>query len=100
MKEKYQEYALISSKMKEMEERKDCLREQIIESMIESTEEKILTDFGTFSITRTKKWEYPVEILNLEDTYKRAKKISEMDGSAKCEENKSLRFVSIKESTN
>lgn len=92
----YEEYAVLDSKIKDLETQKDMLRGLILKDMVDSEQEKIETAVGSFSITRLKKWTYPKKVLELGEKFKTEKAKSESTGEATFTEQESLRFNSIK----
>ncbi len=92
----YEEYAIIDSKIKDLESKKDELRGLILKDMIESKEEAIETSVGKFSVTKLKTWTYPEKVIELGDKFKAAKAKSESTGEATYVEKESLRFNQIK----
>ena len=96
MEKNYEQYALLDATIKDLENKKDALKVEILKSMVENKEEKINTNVGTFSVTKLKKWLYPVEVMNLESDFKIAKSNAELKGTATFTESESLRFNSLK----
>lgn len=96
MKEQYQRYAELEAQIKLLEEEKNTIKSKIMGSMIENSQEKLETEFGKFTITKLKKWEYPVSVVNKEVDYKTAKSNAELDGTATYTENASIRFTPVK----
>ena len=92
----YDEYALIESRIKELESKKNTLRFTILKDMIEKGEDAIESAVGKFSITRLKKWEYPAKVLELGEKFKTAKAKAESTGEATYTESNSLRFTPVK----
>ena len=92
----YQEYAMLDSKIKDLESQKEQLRTFILEDMVKKGEEKVATDVGSFAITKLKKWEYPEKVLALGEKFKTAKAKAESTGEAKFVETPSLRFSGLK----
>ena len=96
MKETYEKYASLDAQIKVLEEQKEALKTEILSKMLENEEEKISTEFGNFTVTKLKKWTYPLEVVNKETDYKLAKSKAETDGTATFVENNSLRFSQAK----
>ena len=76
--------------------KKEQLRPHIIGMMIDEGIEKLETGLGKFSILKTKKWEYPEEVVELGDRFNVAKTKAQQTGEATFEETESLRFTSAK----
>lgn len=96
MKETYEQYASIDAQIKVLEEKKDALKNEILSKMVKNEEDKVSTEFGNFTVTKLKKWTYPIEVVNKETDYKMAKSKAETDGTATYAENNSLRFTPAK----
>lgn len=96
MKNVYEEYAFIESKIKDLENQKDKLRISILDDMISNEEKKIDTPFGSFSVTYRKSWTYSDKVIEAEEKFKALKAKEESTGEATCIENPSLRFSQIK----
>lgn len=92
----YESYAVLNSKIEELEAQKDALRPQIIQQMSEAHLDKVETGVGKFSITKLKKWAYPEAVLAINEEFKAAKAKAESTGEATYEETDSLRFTSVK----
>jgi glutamate synthase domain-containing protein 3 len=89
-------YAIVQSKINDLEKEKEALRKVITDHMIESGETKRETVFGNFSISRRKTWTYPEYVTKLEDEFKAAQEKSKSMNEATCVEKESLTFTSIK----
>lgn len=92
----FEEYAIIESKIKELTNQKDIIRTKILEEMVSKDEKKIETPFGSFSVSKLKKWEYTDKVSELEEKYKAQKALEESTGQAKFTETPSLRFSQVK----
>ena len=92
----YEAYALLDAEIKQLEERTERLRVEILQEMISAGEEKVDTAVGKFSVMRLKKWVYPDHVLDIGDKFKAAKAKAESTGEATCEESQALRFTNIK----
>jgi len=89
-------YAIVQSKINDLEKEKEALRKVITDHMIESGETKRETVFGNFSISRRKTWTYPEYVTKLEDEFKAAQEKSKSMNEATCVEKESLTFTSVK----
>ena len=92
----YEEYAILNSQISELEDKKEQLREQIIERMKEEGEDKVETPVGKFTIAKLKKWTYPEEVLAIGERFKTEKALAESTGEATYVEQDSLKFTQIK----
>lgn len=92
----FEEYAIIEAKIKELSNQKDAIRTKILEDMVSKDEKKIETPFGSFSVSKLKKWEYTEKVSELEEKYKAQKALEESTGEATYTETPSLRFTGIK----
>lgn len=92
----YEEYAILNSEIAELEDKKERLREEIIEQMKEEGEEKVETPVGKFTIAKLKKWTYPEEVLAIGERFKTEKALAESTGEATYVEQDSLKFTQIK----
>ena len=88
----YEDYAVLDAQIKELENKKDALRVNILKDMMNSGEDKIETPVGSFSITKLKKWVYPDYVNEMNEVYKAAKAKAESTGDATYTEQESLRF--------
>jgi hypothetical protein len=96
MKTLYEEYALIDAQMKDLEGKKETLRVHILKMMGDKELDKVETPFGSFTIARLKRWEYPDKVLKIGEDFKAAKAKAESTGDATYTEQESLRFTQIK----
>lgn len=96
MNDLYSDYAILDAQIKELTNQKDSIKARIMESMAVNGENKIVHTFGSFSISKLKKWEYPEYITKMEDDFKAKKALAESTGEATYTEVDSLRFTSIK----
>ena len=92
----YEEYAVLNAQIKELKNKQDELRTQILQSLLEDGVEKAQTSVGSFSITRLKTWTYTPATLQMLEDIKAVKATEESTGEATFEEKPSLRFVQIK----
>jgi hypothetical protein len=92
----YYEYALLKTKMSELETKEAELRTKILEEMVEKGEEKIETSIGSFKKATLKKWTYSEKVAELNEEYKAQKAKEESSGDATFVEQPSLRFTPVK----
>ena len=92
----YEEYALIDAKIKALTNKKDEMKIQILEDMVESGEEKVSTSVGSFAIAKLKTWTYTDKVTEAEEEFKALKAEEESTGDATFVEKPSLRFTQIK----
>lgn len=93
---KYEEYAIIDSKIKALTAQKEALKTYIIENMISKGEEKTSTPVGSFTLAKLKTWTYSESVYEMEDDLKAQKAKEESTGEAEFVEKPSLRFIQIK----
>lgn len=91
----FEEYAILDSQIAALEAKKDALRPQILQSMIDQGQTKIDTGVGKFSITKRKVWTYPAWVTEIGEKFKEAKAKAESTEEATYEESESLRFTGI-----
>jgi hypothetical protein len=82
--------------MKDLEGKKETLRVHILKMMSEKELDKVETTFGSFTIARLKRWEYPDKVLKIGEDFKAAKAKAESTGDATYVEQESLRFTQAK----
>ena len=92
----YYEYALLKTKMTELEAKEAELRTKILEEMVEKGEEKIETSIGSFKKATLKKWSYTDKVAELEEDFKARKALEQSTGDATFVEQPSLRFTPVK----
>lgn len=90
------EYAELDAQIKALEAKKEQLRPHMVSMMIERGEDKVVNEFGTFSVNQLKKWSYPAEIVELGEEFKAAQAKAQSTGEATYEETPSLRFTPAK----
>jgi hypothetical protein len=96
MENKYEQYALLSCKLKELEAEQTALREEILTDMQAKGERSIEHTLGKFTVQSRKKWTYPESVLKKEEAYKLAKTKAELNGTATFIENHNLTFTIAK----
>ena len=96
MENTFELYAIVQSKINDLEKEKESLRKIITDHMIESGETKRETVFGNFSISKRKTWTYPEYVEKMKDEFEAAKEKSISTREATYIEKESLTFTSIK----
>lgn len=81
-KEKLEKYAALKSQIKELEALAEPLKKEIEESMINDNLDEVSFDSGKVALQSKKKWTYPQEIVEEEETLKAKKKAAEQLGTA------------------
>lgn len=93
---KFEEYALLDAQEKQIKEKKEVLRAEILSEMVSEGSQKVETALGSFSVSKLKKWTYPESVTELGEKFKAAKAKAESTGDATYTEEESLRFTSAK----
>lgn len=96
MNDLYSDYAILDAQEKEIKKLKESKRLEIMQHMQVNGETKIQHTFGSFSLSKLKKWEYPEYITKMEDDFKAKKALAESTGEATYTETDSLRFTSVR----
>jgi hypothetical protein len=89
----YQEYAMLSAQIKELDAKRKQLSINILSDMENQGMEKYGTKFGTFSIRYRKKYKYSDDVKKAEDHYKMLKNREEKMGTATFEVSK---FITLR----
>lgn len=89
----YEEYAVLDSKIKILTDKKDELRTQILEDLIENETATLDTSVGKFTVSKLKSWKYTEAVNSKNEELKALKAKEESVGDAICEEKPSLRFT-------
>jgi len=92
----YEEYAVLDAQIKQLNNKKDELKVQILEEMTTNEQKNVETSVGKFSIATIKSWTYTDKVADLEEKFKAQKATEQSTGDATCEEKPSLRFTQIK----
>ena len=66
MNDLYSDYAILDAQIKELTNQQDALKARIMEAMVVNGETKVQHTFGSFSLSKLKKWEYPEYITKME----------------------------------
>ena len=96
MNEIYEEYAVLDAKIKELSDKKDSLRTQILEAIIEDRATGVETSVGKFTVSALKSWKYTPAVEEKAEELKALKATEESTGDATYEEKPSLRFTPVK----
>lgn len=94
--DKYAEYALLDAQIKELNNKKDSLKVEILQDMVTNGIETTTNTVGKFTVSKLKSWEYPEAIVKLEDSLKAKKAKAQKTGEATYTESESLRFTPVK----
>lgn len=92
----YEEFAILSSKIKELTEKKDAIRDLILAELVESGAQGAVTSFGKFTISKLKTWTYSPQVEKIAEDLKAKKAEEESTGDATFEEKPLLRFTPAK----
>lgn len=93
-----QEYIEIVEQIKELEEKKNKLNQEIVEKMNELGQTNIDTEKGSFVLAWKRNWEYSNDTQHMEVLLKESKKREQNNGIAiRQEDTEYLRFISKKE---
>lgn len=92
----FTEYAELDMQKKVIEARIKEMRVKVLAKLQEGNTEKHEMGLGTFSMTPTKTWTYPEELIAREEKLKADFALAEQTGDATYEEKPGFRFVSVK----
>jgi len=90
------QYAEVCTAIKKLEEKKDELKglaSKAIENINPDDDNKVTTDFGTFSNVTKRKYQYSSFVENLKSEFDLAKEKEEQDGTAEYTESKYVKFT-------
>jgi hypothetical protein len=93
---KYEEYAIIDAQEKAFKAKKEELRAEIVQEIIEKGSDTVVTPVGKFTIAKLKKWNYTPEVARLKEELDARKAKEESEEIASYEESPSLRYSPIK----
>jgi hypothetical protein len=93
----YQEYAQLVQQEKEIKLLKEKMLGAILKDMMDRQVSSEDHEYGKFTVTILKKWQYPEEVIKLEDKAKAAKAKAQSNETATYTEEPSLRFTLSKE---
>lgn len=92
----YEEYAVLNAQIKELTEKKNVLRDNILEDFVANGSDGAVTSIGKFTVTKLKTWTYTDETAQMVEDLKAVKAGEESTGEATFEEKPSLRFTQAK----
>lgn len=93
----YEQYALLKSKITELENQEKKLRSEILEDMVEKDiKEPIKIAMGSFKKSMRKTWTYTPKVAELEEEFKAQKAKEEENGDATFVEKPSFTFTPVK----
>jgi len=92
----YEKYAVLDSQIKDLLKRKDELKSEILQEMVDTDAKAVDSAFGRFTVATLKTWTYTSKVEKLEEEYKNLKATEQSTGDATFEEKPSLRFVQYK----
>lgn len=87
----YQEYAELNAQIKELESKRDVLKDSILGDLVSSNAQTLKTGFGTFSIVERRTYVYSSKVKEQEVALKAMKRAEEESG-AEAKVSISLRF--------
>lgn len=89
----YKKYIDLKGQIAVLEEELKGIGEELKQDILDNGSETVETQYGSFYITRRKKWQYSEAVAVLEDSLKKTKKDEEVEGTAKViDESVSLTF--------
>ncbi len=89
LEEVYKRYAFLEEKKRDIEQEQSELKERLKEDMPEHGTKFY---FGSYSWQNRKKWSYSEKVTEMEAELKSQRKLEEKEGTATCEESKSVVF--------
>ena len=92
----YEKYAVLDSQIKDLLKRKDELKSEILQEMLDTDAKAVDSAFGRFTVATLKTWTYTSKVEKLEEEYKNLKATEQSTGDATFEEKESLRFTQFK----
>ena len=90
--EKYEQYALIKHKIKQLEKEESDLKKQILQELQDNKVKDHKTGFGTFINASKKVWSYSEDLQKKEEAVKIQKVDEQEKGIAKAKESHYLMF--------
>jgi hypothetical protein len=91
----FEQYALLKSKITELETKEEELRTKLLEEL-EGIKEPVKTAMGSFKVVPLKRWTYTPKVAELEEDFKARKALEQSTGDATFVEQPSLRFTPVK----
>ena len=95
-KSKLELYASYKMAIAEFEEKCDQLKPEILEMMESEEAEKVNTEFGSFTLTKNRKYTFSDSVEQVRTDLKEKEAIEKADGTATYEESTILKFTSKK----
>ncbi len=95
-KSKLELYAAIKQQISSLEEQADELRPGIVEAMQADELDKVSTEFGNFTLTQKRKWEYSENVKIAADNLEELQNEEKAKGIATYTETPVLKFLTIK----
>jgi len=92
----YEEYAVLNAQIKDLTNKRDELKVEIIEDLASKDSQSEETAVGKFTITNLKTWTYTENVTKLGEDFKALKATEESTGDATYIEKPSLRFTQVK----
>lgn len=96
MKKIYEEYAVLSAQIKDLQNKKDAITADILADMVSQGLESQKLPLGKFTIAKVKKWAFPESITKAQDELDAQKEQMKITGEATATETDSLRFTPVK----
>lgn len=94
--DKYEEYAILDSRIKQLTEKKDALKKELLEEVLKAPDSKIRKDYGLFSTGTTRKWKFSEDVDKMAMDLEILKENEKENNTAKLEETKYLTFKAKK----
>ena len=93
-----EQYAQLKIKEKQIESEMEMIKEQVLKEVksISVDQPVQVGEFGTFSITMKKKWQFSEELLDMKVKVTQKEKQEQQDGTATFEETEILVFKELK----
>lgn len=91
------QYSDLRSKIAALETEESILKTKIVEEMATSGEEKVESDYGTFTMAHRKSWKYSSKVGDIEEKLKIQKFTEQEKGIAKSTETPYLIYKGVKE---
>lgn len=96
MKKIYEEYAVLTAQIKDLQNKKDALAVDILKDMVGNGLESQKLPIGKFTVAKVTRWTYPESITEAQDKLDAKKEKMKLTGEAVSQETDSLRFTPVK----
>lgn len=96
MKKIYEEYAVLTAQIKDLQNKKDAIAADILKDMAANGMESQKLPIGKFTVAKVTKWTYPESITEAQDKLDAKKEKMKITGEATSQETDSLRYTPIK----